>query len=94
MNTIRKSQLTEEYLRNLVGDQFFSVRFVKKNGEVRDMTCRLGVTKHLRGGEDSTAHLGNIVNVFESAADTKYRKVNLTSVQRIKANKQTYIVGE
>lgn len=31
--------------------QIFSATFTKKNGELRQMNCRLGVTKHLKGGE-------------------------------------------
>lgn len=29
--------------------RFFSVQFIKKNGEVRNMVCRTGVTKFLKG---------------------------------------------
>lgn len=30
--------------------RFFSVTFLKTNGKLREMTCRLGVKKDLRGG--------------------------------------------
>lgn len=31
--------------------QAFSVKFKKKNGEIREINCRLKVKKHLRGGQ-------------------------------------------
>lgn len=31
-------------------NQIFSVKFIKKDGSLRDMNCRLGVKKHLKGG--------------------------------------------
>lgn len=32
--------------------QFFSVRFRKRSdGTIRDMRCRMGVAKHIKGGE-------------------------------------------
>ena len=30
---------------------FFSVQFTKVDGTIRDMNCRTGVTKHLKGGQ-------------------------------------------
>jgi hypothetical protein len=32
--------------------KFFTVRFIKKDGSVRTMHCRLGVTKHSKGGDN------------------------------------------
>jgi hypothetical protein len=31
--------------------KFVTVTFYKKNGDIRVMNCRLGVTKHLKGGQ-------------------------------------------
>ena len=31
--------------------KFLTVVFYKKDGSIRSMNCRLGVTKHLKGGE-------------------------------------------
>jgi len=83
--------LTEQDFRNLVGNKFFSVKFIKKNGDVRDLNGRLGVVCKLRGGVDSTAHLAKYVNVYEGRADTFYRKVNLETVQHIKINGETHL---
>ena len=38
---------------NEVGSRFFTVCFTKLNGIERVMTCRLGVTKHFKGGVDT-----------------------------------------
>lgn len=40
-------------IRQLVGNKFFSAIFTKKNGDLRKILCRLGVKKHLKGGEKS-----------------------------------------
>lgn len=47
------TEVTVDLLRQLVGPEgyFFHVRFQKRTkNEVRDMTCRFGVKKHLAGG--------------------------------------------
>ena len=36
-------------IRSRVGDTFFSVDFIKKNGDLRKMVCRLGVKKGVKG---------------------------------------------
>ncbi len=33
--------------------KFVTVTFYKKNGDIRVMNCRLGVTKHLKGGQST-----------------------------------------
>ena len=33
--------------------KFFTVEFVKKDGTLRKMNCRLGVAKDLKGGQNS-----------------------------------------
>ena len=43
--------MTKTELKKLVGNQFFSATFVKKNGEIRKMLCRTGVKKYLKGGQ-------------------------------------------
>lgn len=46
-----KDFYTAEEFREVVGDKIFYCEFTKLNGELRKMVCRLGVTKHLKGGE-------------------------------------------
>ena len=40
-----------EFLWNETEGRIFSAYFRKKNGEMREMTCRRKVRKHLRGGD-------------------------------------------
>ena len=51
INTINRSDMTfAEYVASNVGDKFFTVTFIKANGEERVLTGRLGVTKHTVSG--------------------------------------------
>lgn len=65
----------------------FTVCFVKKNGEERAMNCRLGVVKHLKGGDSTTAHLNYLITVFDMKKKA-YRNINLTTVKWVKTGGQ------
>lgn len=101
MNTIKKENtikvlptINQQQFRDIVKGHFFSVEFIKANGELRKMSsARLGVTSKLRGGEDSTAHKPNIISVFESQSDTSYRKIDLTRLQQLKCSGVTYKIN-
>lgn len=69
--------------------KIFSVTFLKKDNTLREMVCRLGVTKHLQGGEDNKAHLPQYINVFEMASE-KYKTVTLDTVKSVKVGGKTY----
>lgn len=57
------------------GGKFFTVQFIKKDGNVRTMNCRLGVTKGIKGtGNKKSAP--NIITVWD-AKKKQYRSVNL-----------------
>lgn len=61
----------------------FNVRFVKKDGTVRSMNCRTGVTSKLKGGElafDPTAK--GLKVVFDVKAND-YRMVNINTVYEL-----------
>lgn len=61
--------------------RFFSVRFIKRsNGAERFMNCRLGVKKHLKGGDkayDDKVH--KLVTVYDVQAEG-YRCIPLESI--------------
>ena len=40
-----------------VGGKFFTVVFTKKDGTVRRMNCRIGVRRHLKGGDVPAGHV-------------------------------------
>ncbi|MDR2875971.1 MAG: hypothetical protein LBV44_08615 [Methylobacillus sp.] len=79
-------------LRALVQDgQIFSVEFIKRTtGELRKMTCRLGVKNHLRGGSTSynpSEH--NLLTVFDMEKGG-YRSIPVEMVQRLTVHGQTF----
>ena len=69
--------------------QIFSVSFIKKDGTERAMNCRLGVKKHLKGGESTTKHLTNLVTVY-SIDSSGYRNINLDTVKQLKISGNVY----
>lgn len=92
MNTTEMllKDINANVLAGIVGkSQTFSVSFVKANGEVREMNCRLGVTKHLRGGDSTTAHKPNILTVFEMTKQ-QYRNINTNTLLSLKAGGKMY----
>lgn len=46
-----KKELIDAYENASEGGRWFSVEFIKKNGEQRRMICREGVHRHLKGGD-------------------------------------------
>ena len=73
----------------------FRVSFVKKNGELRNMTCRLGVKSRAKGsGKPSYALQKD--NPYQLVFDFQkdgYRVVNLDTIQEIKFQDTLYKKG-
>lgn len=65
-----------------------SVTFTKADGTLRVMTCRLGVTKHLKGGE-STLDNSKYLTVYD-VQKRGYRAINKYTIVSVKAQGQTY----
>ena len=82
-------------LRSLVGENsIFTVDFIKKDGTLRTMNCRLGVTRHLKGGElGYNAKEKNLLPVFDMVAGA-YRMINVSTILEIRFNKQVIKVTE
>lgn len=74
MNNKQKRQILES-----TNGRVFGATFVKKDGTVRTINCRLGVTKHLRGGVSTTAHKTNLITVYDMASKG-YRTINLDTL--------------
>ena len=75
--------MNKKQIRNLVGNTIFSVEFTKKDGTLRKMLCRLGVTKHLKGGISKNNKENDLI-VY--SLDSKgYRTVNLDTLELVKA---------
>ena len=85
-------------LRNftaLVSDgKIFSVEFIKRTtGELRRMTCRIGVKKHLKGGEKAySAAQKRLLTVFDMDAKG-YRSIPLEGIQSVSVGGQTFSFG-
>lgn len=93
MNKINKVQAFD-MIKNSNG-KIFTVSFFKKNGELRKMNCRLGVTKHLKGGELKYNPLAkSLIPVFDMQKQD-YRMISLETLQTLTINgKQHYVFGE
>ena len=78
-----------EMLRNLIkatNGLFFSIHFITKKGEVRELTMRDGVEKHLvhpKGtGSNRQEHCPNLITLFDVQAG-RYKSVNLDTVTHL-----------
>ena len=75
-------------------NEIFSVVFLKKNGEIRPMTCRFGVKKHLKGGKLSFNPLEkNLLVVFDMQKEG-YRMINLETLMTINMKGVEYNVTD
>lgn len=87
---MNKTELMRTLIKDLAENVIFGVTFVKKNGEVRDMTCRMGVKKHLKGGElgyDPVAK--GLLSVFDMSAG-EYRMINLSTLTELRVGGKVY----
>ena len=73
------------------GGLFFGVSFVKKNGNVRKMTCRKGVYHPLCGGQNTVTHIPRYVTVWDVFAKG-YRNVNLNTIFSLRCGGQEFQV--
>ena len=71
----------------------FGVDFVKRTtGEVRKMTARLGVKKHLKGGEAAyDAAAKDLIFVYDVAAKG-YRSIALDAIKAVRFGGEKYEV--
>jgi len=94
----------QEKVRELVTDskgRFFYVVFCKRGKlEVREMYCRTGVTKFLKGGKKAFDDKEKgLVTVWqepdpERKGDTGYRSIPIENVMVLTTNKSKYLFGE
>ena len=81
----------ESLIRNTNG-KVFSARFIKKNGEIRDIVCRLETQTGVKGTGESPDKLDNpYVSVYDMQQQG-YRLINLQTIRTIKAEKEEYLV--
>lgn len=82
-----KTMNRDELLAALEGGQFATVTFIKRTtGEERKMNCRIGVTKHLAGGQKAFDDAEkNLITVFDTEKN-HYRSINCDSIRHVKAH--------
>lgn len=71
----------DQIIENSEG-KIFGVTFTKKDGTTRVMLCRLGVTKHLKGGK-STLDPTKYITVFDMK-NQGYRAINRDTIQSVR----------
>lgn len=74
--------------------RIFRVTFVKRTtGELRDMNCRLGVTRYLRGGElPFSPKEKNLIIVYD-VKKKGYRSISLDNVHQIVGGRQVWTIN-
>lgn len=73
-------ELVNKILRS--NGKIMTIKFLKKDGSLRVMNCRLGVTKHLKGGT-STLDPDKFITVYDLKSEG-YRAINKESILDVK----------
>ena len=80
--------LEKKLLLDFLGNKIFTATFRKKDGSLRVMNCRLGVKKHLKGGQKSYNDDDfNYLTAFDLNKKA-YRTININTLKQIKANRK------
>ena len=91
--TFPSTKITHEQAKKLLAESnnIVNVKFIKKDNTIRSMNCRRRVTSYLHGGHNTTAHMPNIVNVFDMIKK-EYRKINTDNILLLTINKKKFQV--
>ena len=84
---MNKQQLKEQIQKS---GKFFSVRFIKQNGEERFLRGRFGVHKFVKGGVSTLK--GENWNFFD--LEDGYRSVKPDSILEVVFNQEIYSFGD
>jgi hypothetical protein len=97
MNILSRSQVYDVINKN--EGKIFSCVFTKKDGEIREMKCRTGVKKYLKGGElrydpieKGLLPVYEIKNESDEDKASSYRMVNVQTLIRLKIGGLEYRV--
>jgi len=103
VKTIKRGDVVT-FIRDETTGKIFAVRFRKKDGSIRDMVCRLGVKKGVKGvgrkgwvKGDTVANYGLLgvydMNKIEKVGEKgAFRMVNVETLINIKVNGVEYVV--
>ena len=94
METINK-EYAKQLIHNTNGKIFSSV-FTKKNGDLRIMTGRLKVTKHLTENAKPRPYDPNKYNLIclFDMINKGYRMINIETLKQLTINKNKYVIKE
>lgn len=68
--------------------RFVTVEFLKKDGSLRTLTGRLGVTKHLKGGV-STLDPAKFITIYD-VVNKGYRAINRSTIYSVTVDHQRH----
>ena len=92
MRTINKDT-AKQYIYKTNG-KIFSAVFTKKDGEKRQMVCRQGVAKYVKGvGLKFKPEDRDLIGVFDMHKKA-YRFINVKTLEQIKVEGITYTIKE
>ncbi len=90
MKTITKEQAKEQIF-NTKG-KIFNVKFIKKDGTLRDMTCRREVKKGVKGiGMAYNPSDYNLIPVYDMSKG--FRMINAATIKEVTINKNSFNVN-
>lgn len=98
-HTVIASHMTIQERRKLLDSsagRIFAVQFVKKDGTVRDMTCKKFVERHLTYGIDNVqhnpvAHKPELYTVSDIGAADAFRNISLDKLKKVSINGVDYV---
>lgn len=97
--TVTATNMTIEERRKLLDSsagRIFAVQFIKKDGTVRDMTCKKFVERHLTYGIDNVqhnpvAHKPELYTVSDIGAADAFRNISLDKLKKVVLNGTEYL---
>ncbi|MAH47140.1 hypothetical protein CMI37_15035 [Candidatus Pacearchaeota archaeon] len=85
--------ISKEQAKDIIYNQrgkIFGATFIKKDGSIRDMNCRTGVAKYLKGGH-KLYNYGNLICVFD-LKNKGYRTINIDTLRSLRIKGDTFYV--
>lgn len=91
----KTKRITREHAEKLIkstNGAFFGVSFVKTDGTLRDMTCRLGVSKGVNGrGQAFAPSDYDLLTVYDVSKGA-HRMIRLDTLRRVSVDGKTFAV--
>jgi len=80
----------EKLIQELNSGKIFTAKFIKKDGSLRTMNCRMNVKKHTKGvGLSFNPFEKGLLPVFDLQKEA-YRFINLNTLQSVKFGGEEY----